>query len=116
MPKLVVSVATLLVASVAAAVCAADARPAASNAEDGCSAAVPSPEMSPVANATAPERPATVVTAEFHGHGFMCGGTGVKGAELWFRAPHRPKAGEKVNLAFDPNKTLVFASNDEREP
>ena len=55
--------------------------------------------------------PATVTTAEFHGHAFMCGGTGQEGDELWFHSPRKPTLGEKVNLAFDPTKTLVFAAD-----
>ena len=42
--------------------CAVDAAPAASNAVEGCVAAVPSPPMSVVDNTTAPVRPATDVT------------------------------------------------------
>ncbi len=58
--------------------------------------------------------PATLSSAEFHGASFMCSGTGPDGAELWFRAPRRPALGEKVLLAFDPGKTLVFPAAEAR--
>ena len=58
--------------------------------------------------------PATVTTAELHGHAFMCGGTGQEGDELWFRAPRKPTLGEKVNLAFEPSKTRLFAAESKR--
>ena len=51
---------------------------------------------------------AVVASAEFHGHGFMCGAAGPDGSELWFRAARKPALGERVRLAFDPGATLVF--------
>ncbi len=58
--------------------------------------------------------PATVVSAEFHGHAFMCGAAGPDGSELWFQAARKPAVGEKVHLAFDPATTLVFGAEAER--
>ncbi len=58
---------------------------------------------------------ATVVSAEFHGGFFMCGGAGPNGAELWFRAPRALVLGERVALRFDPAKALVFGA-EERAP
>ena len=60
--------------------------------------------------------PATVVSAEFHGGYFMCGGIGPDGAELWFRAPRSLRPGENVALRFDPAKALVFAAEEARAP
>ena len=39
--------------------------------------------------------PATVASAEFHGHGFMCGAAGPEGSELWFRAPREARRRRK---------------------
>jgi len=58
--------------------------------------------------------PATVASAEFHGHAFMCGAAGPEGSELWFRASRKPAVGEKVHLAFDPGATLVFGPEGKR--
>jgi putative spermidine/putrescine transport system ATP-binding protein len=57
--------------------------------------------------------PATVASAEFHGHAFMCGAAGPEGSELWFRAARKPAVGETVHLAFDPATTLVFGAEAE---
>jgi putative spermidine/putrescine transport system ATP-binding protein len=74
------------------------------------------PDDVSLAEAGAGAAPATVASAEFHGHGFMCGAAGPDGSELWFRAPRKPAQGEKVHLAFDPGATLVFGAEAERAP
>jgi len=53
----------------------------------------------------------TVESAEYHGRGFYCSGRAGDGSELYFCSDRRVAKGDRVQLAADPGRVLVYAEN-----
>ncbi len=53
---------------------------------------------------------ATVVSAEFRGHGYTGFARTADGADLVFTAPTGAAPGSAVTLTADPDRALVFAA------
>jgi putative spermidine/putrescine transport system ATP-binding protein len=54
---------------------------------------------------------ATVESAQYHGREFYCSGRTDDGGDLWFCSEHRVARGDRVQLAADPGRVLVYAED-----
>jgi len=53
----------------------------------------------------------TVESAQYHGRDFYCSGRADDGTELYFCSEHKVAKGERVRLAANPNRVLVYAED-----
>jgi len=53
-----------------------------------------------------------VESAQYHGRDFYCSGRAADGVELYFCSEHSVAKGERVRLAADPSRVLVYARED----
>ena len=52
---------------------------------------------------------AIVESAQYHGRDFYCSGRASDGTELYFCSPQPVRKGERVLLAADPTRVLIYA-------
>jgi hypothetical protein len=53
-----------------------------------------------------------VESAQYHGRDFYCSGRAADGVELYFCSENSVAKGERVRLAADPSRVLVYARED----